>query len=140
MVRWEDEIERPFPLPIIRLALSIFPLLLSIFIGIPRGSLCGGERFITFLVSDEPEKNANKGEGKGQPREVTVKIYPGSATPFYTGRLRPEIRQHLSFYIPIFCRNPFPFIYFKKSIPFYIPKARKGCPFRVELDCYIALR
>ena len=24
---------------------------------------------ITFLVSDEPEKNANKGEGKGEPRD-----------------------------------------------------------------------
>ena len=69
VVRWEGERDRPFPLPIIRLALSIFSLLLSIFIGIPRGSLCGGERFITFLVPDEPEKNANKGEGKGQPRD-----------------------------------------------------------------------
>ena len=68
-VRWEGEIERPFPLPIIRRALSIFPLLLSTFIEIPRGSPWGGERFITFLVSDEPEKNANKGEGKGQLRD-----------------------------------------------------------------------
>ena len=46
-----------------------FHYCLVFFIGIPRGSLCGGERFITFLVSDEPEKNANKGEGKGQPRD-----------------------------------------------------------------------
>ena len=47
-----------------------------------------------------------------------------------------------SFYIPIFCRNLFPFIYFnsRNPVPFYIPKAWKGWHFRVELVCYIAPR
>ena len=44
--RWEGEREkkgfRLFPLPIIRRALSIFTNI-AIFIGIPSGSLCGGE-------------------------------------------------------------------------------------------------
>ena len=49
-----------------------FPLLLSIFNGIPRESLCRGERFITFLVSDEPEKTLTKEKERGN-REIEEK-------------------------------------------------------------------
>ena len=47
VARWEGEREnrgyRLFPLPIVPRALSVF-LIIAIFIGIPSGSLCGGER------------------------------------------------------------------------------------------------
>ena len=40
-----------------------------ILFGITRGGFWGGERSITFLMSDESENNTNKGEGKGKSRD-----------------------------------------------------------------------